>query len=190
MHHNELKDGTIYLGALYFGLTVTLFSGFFELSMTIGKLPVFYKQRDLLFYPSWAYSLPTPMLGTILSILEVTLWIAITYYAIGFDPDLKRQARIYIHIFMLMASLSFSPLTQFMFSCFRMSKQYLILAMNGQMSYGFFRCIAALSRNFVIANTSAHVALIWLLIFSGFVLARGMDVSEHLLKLTTSYIKL
>ncbi|XP_034699400.1 ABC transporter G family member 39-like [Vitis riparia] len=143
MHHNELKDGTIYLGALYFGLTVTLFSGFFELSMTIGKLPVFYKQRDLLFYPSWAYSLPTPMLGTILSILEVTLWIAITYYAIGFDPDLKR-----------------------------MSKQYLILAMNGQMSYGFFRCIAALSRNFVIANTSAHVALIWLLIFSGFVLAR------------------
>lgn len=62
--------------------------------------------------------------------------------------------------------------------------------MNGQMSYGFFRCIAALSRNFVIANTSAHVALIWLLIFSGFVLARGMDVSEHLLKLTTSYIKL
>ncbi|XP_019078624.1 ABC transporter G family member 39 isoform X2 [Vitis vinifera] len=143
MHHKELKDGTIYLGALYFGLTVTLFSGFFELSMTIGKLPVFYKQRDLLFYPSWAYSLPTPMLGTILSILEVTLWIAITYYAIGFDPDLKR-----------------------------MSKQYLILAMNGQMSYGFFRCIAALSRNFVIANTSAHVALIWLLIFSGFVLAR------------------
>ncbi|KAJ9688543.1 hypothetical protein PVL29_014280 [Vitis rotundifolia] len=143
MHHKELIDGTIYLGALYFGLTVTLFSGFFELSMTIGKLPVFYKQRDLLFYPSWAYSLPTPMLGIILSILEVTLWIAITYYAIGFDPDLKR-----------------------------MSKQYLILAMNGQMSYGFFRCIAALSRNVVVANTSAQVALIWVLIFSGFVLAR------------------
>ena len=109
MHHKELEDGTIYLSALYFGLTITLYTGFFELSMTIRKLPVFYKQRDLLFYPSWAYSLPTPMLGIFISILEVTLWMAITYYAIGFDPDLKRQAskNTYIHTYIHVKGLSY-----------------------------------------------------------------------------------
>ena len=57
-----------------------------------------------------------------------------------------------------------------------MSKHYLILAMNGQMSYGLFRCFAALCRNLVVASVSVHVAFIWIVIFSGFVLARGIDV--------------
>ncbi|KAF9589965.1 hypothetical protein IFM89_029581, partial [Coptis chinensis] len=36
-----------------------MFNGFTEVSMTIAKLPVFYKQRDHLFYTSWAYALPS-----------------------------------------------------------------------------------------------------------------------------------
>ncbi|XVF88456.1 hypothetical protein PTKIN_Ptkin19aG0052900 [Pterospermum kingtungense] len=79
-HHRTVEDGTVYLGALYFGLSTINFSGFFEFPLTIDKLPIFYKQRDLLFYPSWAFSLPTSIVGVPISIFEVALWVAITYY--------------------------------------------------------------------------------------------------------------
>ena len=59
MHKRSVEDGGIYTGALFFGVTTIMFNGFSELSMTIAKLPVFYKQRDFLFYPSWAYTLPS-----------------------------------------------------------------------------------------------------------------------------------
>uniref|UniRef100_A0A2N9HXZ1 ABC transporter domain-containing protein n=1 Tax=Fagus sylvatica TaxID=28930 RepID=A0A2N9HXZ1_FAGSY len=58
MHHDSVNDGGIYAGALFFSVIINLFSGMAELSMTIARLPVFYKQRDLLFYPAWAYALP------------------------------------------------------------------------------------------------------------------------------------
>lgn len=59
MPKRTLEDGQIYLGALFFGILTVMFNGFSELALSIIKLPVFYKQRDLLFFPAWAYSLPT-----------------------------------------------------------------------------------------------------------------------------------
>jgi hypothetical protein len=59
MHYNSVIDGGIYAGALFFGNLGLMLNGFAELSMTVVRLPVFYKQRDLLFYPSWAYGLPS-----------------------------------------------------------------------------------------------------------------------------------
>lgn len=90
MHHESIEDAGIYLGALFIGITALMFNGFAVLSMTIAKLPVFYKQRDLLFYPSWAYSLPTWIIKIPMSFIEATLWIAITYYGVGFEPSIKR----------------------------------------------------------------------------------------------------
>ena len=58
MHRENFTDAGVYLGALFFSLLMVMFNGMAELSMTIGKLPVFYKQRDLRFYPAWAYWLP------------------------------------------------------------------------------------------------------------------------------------
>ncbi|XP_021275798.1 ABC transporter G family member 38 [Herrania umbratica] len=142
-HHSTIEDGTVYLGALFFVLNTITFTGFFELPLTIDKLPIFYKQRDLLFYPSWAFSLPTSILGIPISIFEVALWVAITYYVIGFDPNVTR-----------------------------MLKQYLVLVMSGQMSYVLFRCIAALARDHTVANTTGCLAVMWLLMFSGFILSR------------------
>ncbi|OMO57948.1 hypothetical protein COLO4_34962 [Corchorus olitorius] len=130
-HHSTVADGTVYLGALYFVLNTVTFSGFFELPLTIDKLPIYYKQRDLLFYPSWAFSLPTSILGIPISIFEVAIWVAITYYAVGFDPNVTRL-----------------------------------------MSYSLFRCIAALARDHIVANTVGCLSVIWLLIFSGFILSR------------------
>lgn len=83
-------DGVIYLGALFFGLTTLLFNGMAELNMTIAKLPNFYKQRDLLFYPTWAYSLPAWILKIPISFIEVAVWVLMTYYVIGFEPNVER----------------------------------------------------------------------------------------------------
>lgn len=78
------------MGALFFTLVVIMFNGFSELAMTVVKLPVFYKQRDLLFYPSWAYALPTWILKIPITCLEVGIWVVMTYYVIGFDPNIER----------------------------------------------------------------------------------------------------
>ena len=54
----DLEHGNYYLGSLFFSLVMMMFIGLPELTMTIGRLPVFFKQRDLYFYPAWAYTLP------------------------------------------------------------------------------------------------------------------------------------
>ncbi|GAU15123.1 hypothetical protein TSUD_08610 [Trifolium subterraneum] len=87
MHKNTVEDGGTYMGALFFTVTVAMFNGISELNMSIMKLPVFYKQRDLLFYPPWAYSLPPWILKIPITLIEVFIWEAITYYAIGYDPN-------------------------------------------------------------------------------------------------------
>ncbi|KAL6344974.1 hypothetical protein AAG906_007705 [Vitis piasezkii] len=50
-----------------------------------------YKQRDLLFYPSWAFSLPTWILKIPITLVEVAIWVFMTYYVVGFDPNIERQ---------------------------------------------------------------------------------------------------
>ncbi|RVW28720.1 Pleiotropic drug resistance protein 1 [Vitis vinifera] len=62
-----------------------------KLAMTIVKLPVFYKQRGLLFYPAWAYALPSWFLKIPITFVEVGVWVFITYYVIGFDPNVGRK---------------------------------------------------------------------------------------------------
>ncbi|MED6147712.1 transcription factor, partial [Stylosanthes scabra] len=90
MYHTTMEDGQTYMGALFFAVIVAMFNGIPELNVSIMKLPVFYKQRDLLFYPSWAYSLPPWILKIPIVLLEVAIWEAISYYAIGFDPNFTR----------------------------------------------------------------------------------------------------
>ncbi|GER48392.1 pleiotropic drug resistance protein, partial [Striga asiatica] len=100
-------------------------------SMTIYKLPIFYKQRDSLFFPPCVYSIPTWLLKIPISFVEVGVWVFITYYGIGYDPSVAR-----------------------------LFKQYLILFLLNQMASGLFRVIGAVGRSLVIANTfGAFVAL-------------------------------
>ncbi|KAL5124763.1 Pleiotropic drug resistance protein 2 [Glycine soja] len=61
-----------------------------EISMTVFRLPVFYKQRDFRFYPAWAFGLPIWLLRIPLYIMELGIWIAHTYYTIGFAPSASR----------------------------------------------------------------------------------------------------
>ncbi|KAG9459399.1 hypothetical protein H6P81_003907 [Aristolochia fimbriata] len=143
MHRRTVADGGIFMGALFFSLVTIMFNGFSELAMTIAKLPVFYKQRDLLFYPAWAYSLPTWILKIPVSFAEVAVWVFTTYYVIGFDPSAERLFR-----------------------------QYLLLLMINQVASGLFRFIASLGRNMIVANTFGSFALVALLTLGGFVLSR------------------
>lgn len=66
--HVDVLHGNYYLGALFYGLIMLLVDGFPEVTMTIMRLPVFFKQRDLYLYPVWAYAIP----ATILKVLSPT----------------------------------------------------------------------------------------------------------------------
>lgn len=90
LHHNTIDDGGLYLGQLYFSMVIILFNGFTEVSMLIVKLPVIYKHRDLHFYPCWVYTLPSWVLSVPTSLVESGLWVAVTYYVVGFDPSVAR----------------------------------------------------------------------------------------------------
>lgn len=87
-NHNTLEDGIIYMGAIYLEVQMVVFSGFFELPMTIDKLPVFYKQRCFSFYPSWAFSLPASIINFPISFVEVFVVVLTTYFFIGYDPTI------------------------------------------------------------------------------------------------------
>lgn len=92
MGHGTEAEGAAYLGALFFGIVIVMFNGYAELSMTIFRLPVFYKQRDLLFYPAWAFALPSMVLSIPSSIVEAGIYTLITYYGMGFTPEASRYA--------------------------------------------------------------------------------------------------
>ena len=90
MHRNSLTDGGIYTGALFYSVVVVMFNGAAEINMTVARLPVFFKQRKLLFYPPWAYSLLSWIIQIPITCVEVAVWVFITYFVIGFDPSAGR----------------------------------------------------------------------------------------------------
>ncbi|XP_077211741.1 pleiotropic drug resistance protein 1-like [Tasmannia lanceolata] len=148
MHRDTVNDGGIYMGSLFFTLLAMMFNGFTELGMTVYKLSVFFKQRDLLFFPPWIYAIPSWILKIPISFAEVSAWVFSTYYAIGYDPSVKR-----------------------------MFKQFLLLLGLNQMASGLFRFIAALGRDIIIANTFGSFALLAILVLGGFVISR-VDVKK------------
>uniref|UniRef100_V5NXR0 PDR protein 2 n=1 Tax=Vinca minor TaxID=60093 RepID=V5NXR0_VINMI len=143
MHHNTLEDGGVYLGALYFSILMILFNGFLEVPMLIAKLPVLYKHRDSRFYPCWIYTLPSWLLSVPLSLIESSIWVGVTYYLVGFDPQINR--------------------------CLRQLLLYFCLH---QMSIALFRVMASLGRNLVVANTFGSFAMLVVMALGGFILSR------------------
>ncbi|KAL3528819.1 hypothetical protein ACH5RR_008141 [Cinchona calisaya] len=144
MPRNDVADGGIYIGALFYVLIQIMFNGMAELAMTIYKLPVFFKQRDFRFFPAWSYALPTWVLKIPITFLEVGLWVFMTYYVIGFDPSAER-----------------------------LFKQFLLLLAINQVASALFRFIGAASRHMIVANTFGNFVLLLLFALGGFVLSRG-----------------
>ncbi|XP_022777146.1 pleiotropic drug resistance protein 1-like [Durio zibethinus] len=143
MHKKTEIDGVIQMGAVFFSVFMIMFNGLVELGFTIFKLPVFFKQRDNLFYPAWAYALPTWILKIPISFIEVGIWVAITYYVMGLDPDI-----------------------------FRFLKQFLLLVLTNQMASALFRLNAALGRELTITSTFSSFSLLVLFANCGYVLSQ------------------
>ncbi|CAD5163531.1 unnamed protein product [Musa acuminata subsp. malaccensis] len=143
MPHETIPDGNKFYGALFYSLINVMFNGMAELSMTIYKLPVFYKQRDFLFYPPWAFGLSYWLLKIPLSLLDTGIWIFLTYYAIGFAPATGR-----------------------FFS------QFLVLLLVHQVALALFRFIAATGRTMVIANTFGTFSVLLVFVLGGFVMSK------------------
>lgn len=143
MHKDNVIDGGIYMGALYFSTVAIMFNGLTELSLTVSKLPIFYKQRDILFYPAWAYSIPAWILKIPVTLIQIIVWVCLTYYVVGFDPDAGR-----------------------------FFKQMFLFALMHQMALGLFRFMAGLGRDIVVASTFGSFAILAIIVLGGFVLSR------------------
>ncbi|KAI3924912.1 hypothetical protein MKW98_031163 [Papaver atlanticum] len=144
----EMTPGTIsgggkYLGSLFFSPIQVMFNGMAELAMTVFGLPVFYKQRDFLFYPAWAYALPIWVLRIPLSFMESAIWIILTYYSIGFAPAASRFFRQFLTFFSI-----------------------------HQMALSLFRFIAALGRTTVVANILGSFTLLLVFVLGGYVISK------------------
>ncbi|XP_042500566.1 pleiotropic drug resistance protein 2-like [Macadamia integrifolia] len=143
MKHGRIEDGTKYYGALFFSLINVMFNGMAELAMTVFRLPVFFKQRDHLFYPAWAFGLPIWLLRIPLSLIESGIWVVLTYYTIGFAPSAGRFFRQLLAFFCV-----------------------------HQMALSLFRFLAAVGRTQVVANTLGSLTLLLVFVLGGFVIAK------------------
>ncbi|KAL2509221.1 ABC transporter G family member 39 [Forsythia ovata] len=144
MPYGRLQDGGKFFGALFFSLINVMFNGMAELAMTVFRLPVFYKQRDFLFYPAWAFGLPIWLLRIPLSFMESAIWIILTYYTIGFAPAAGRFFRQFLTFFSI-----------------------------HQMALGLFRFIAAVGRTQVVATTLGTFTLLVVFVLGGFIVAKN-----------------
>lgn len=86
----DMIHANYYMGSLFYALLILLVDGFPELSMTVSRIVVFYKQKELCFYPAWAYAIPAAILKIPLSFLEALVWTILTYYVIGYSPEVGR----------------------------------------------------------------------------------------------------
>ncbi|XP_008804599.1 ABC transporter G family member 42-like [Phoenix dactylifera] len=145
MHSRTEDDGALFIGALIFGLITNMFNGFAELSLTITRLPVLYKHRDLLFYPLWAFTLPNFLLRIPITMLESVAWVGMTYYSIGFAPEASR-----------------------------FFKQLLIFFLIQQMAAGLFRLMAGVCRSMIIASTGGSIAVLSMFVLGGFILPKDV----------------
>ncbi|KAK4491334.1 hypothetical protein RD792_002070 [Penstemon davidsonii] len=132
-----------YIGALFYSLIILLVDGIPELSMTVARLPVFYKQRDLKFYPAWAFAIPATILKIPLSLLEAFIWTSLTYYVIGYSPEPGRFFRQMILLFA--AHMAFVSM---------------------------FRFFASIFWSVVASTTAGSLAIMFVLLFSGFMIPR------------------
>ncbi|KAG8647082.1 hypothetical protein MANES_09G058632v8 [Manihot esculenta] len=144
MKVGTVADGQKFFGALFFSLVNVMFNGMAELAMTVFRLPVFFKQRDFLIYPAWAFALPIWVLKVPLSFLESAIWILLTYYTIGFAPSARR-----------------------------FFKQFLAFLGVHQMALSLFRFIAAVGRTQVVASTLGTFTLLMVFVLGGFVVAKN-----------------
>ncbi|KAG5237170.1 pleiotropic drug resistance protein [Salix suchowensis] len=139
----DLMSANYLMGSMYYALIRLSTNGVAELSLTIIRLPAVQKQRLFYLYPAWAYSIPASILKIPFSALDSILWTGITYYVIGYSPELTR------------------------FLC-----QFLLLFALHLASTSMCRFIASIFQTMVLATTVGSLILVLMFLFGGFILPR------------------
>ncbi|XP_058083528.1 pleiotropic drug resistance protein 3-like isoform X1 [Magnolia sinica] len=137
----DVLHANYYMGSLFYTIIRLVTNGIAELALTVSRLPVFYRQREYYFYPAWTFSIPASILKIPFSLLESFIWTAITYYVIGYSPEIER------------------------FFC-----QFLLLFGLHQSSTSMFRFLASVFQTPVAASTSGTLSVLIILLFGGFIL--------------------
>ncbi|KAL8171785.1 hypothetical protein V2J09_023589 [Rumex salicifolius] len=140
----DVVNSNYYLGVLFYTLIVFLVDGFPEAGLTVMRLPVFFKQRDLYLYPAWACTIPASIMKIPLSVVESIVWTSITYYVIGYSPEVGRFFR-----------------------------QLLMLSTVHFTSMSLFRFFAALFQTMVAAMSAGSFFMLFVFVFSGFIIPRS-----------------
>ncbi|KAJ6794307.1 ABC transporter G family member 41-like isoform X1 [Iris pallida] len=139
----NLVHASYFMGSLDYSLMRLMTNGIAELTMSISRRPIIYKQRDCNFYPAWAYTIPSCILKIPISLVESFIWTAITYYVIGYSPEARR-----------------------------FFQQFLLLFALHLASTSLFRFLASLSRTRVAATLAGQLSLSISMIFGGLILPR------------------
>ncbi|KAK1434148.1 hypothetical protein QVD17_11066 [Tagetes erecta] len=143
MHHMNEIDGSFYIGALLNSMLINMFNGFADLSLIVMRLPVIYKQRDLMFHPAWAFTLPAFLLRIPISVIESIMWTIVLYWGVDLAPD---AARFFKHL--------------------------LLVFLIQNVAAGLFRLIAGVCKTMNIANTGGTIVLLIVFLLGGFILPK------------------
>ncbi|KAF9674338.1 hypothetical protein SADUNF_Sadunf10G0116900 [Salix dunnii] len=139
----DLMSANYLMGSMYYTLIRLSTNGVAELSLTVIRLPAVQKQRSFYLYPAWAYSIPASILKIPFSMLDSILWTGITYYVIGYSPEVTR------------------------FLC-----QFLLLFALHLASTSMCRFIASIFQTMVLATAAGSLVLVLMFLFGGFILPR------------------
>ncbi|KAM0946169.1 putative ABC-2 type transporter [Dioscorea sansibarensis] len=143
--HETIADGGKFSDTLFCHLVNMMFNGMAELTMTVDRLTVFYKQGGLLFYPLWAFGLSYWLLKILLSLLEFGLFSLIILLVLPLLQASKRPQ-------------GFVSLTVFGFT--------------HQMALSLFLFIAAADSIMVNINTFGMFALLIVYVLDGFITSK------------------
>ncbi|KAI7727850.1 hypothetical protein M8C21_031338 [Ambrosia artemisiifolia] len=144
MHTRNEDDGSIYNGALLLSLLINMFNGLAEISLTIARVPVVFKQRDLLFHPTWVYTLPTFLLRLPICLFESVCWMVILYYGVGLAPEASRFFKHFLLVFLVQ-----------------------------NVGGGLFRLIAGVCRTMNMGNMGGTLTLLLIFLLGGFILPKS-----------------
>ncbi|GAX82873.1 hypothetical protein CEUSTIGMA_g10299.t1 [Chlamydomonas eustigma] len=133
-----------YFGACFMSILFLAFGGFPQLPITLEMKKVFFKHRENYFIPAYAQGIAMAVVQMPVSFLEVTLFSLIIYFMVGFY-----MAPSYFFTFFAI--------------CFSLSL----------VASGLFRFIACLSPDMVIGNALGGLAIVLLIVTSGFVIVKG-----------------
>ncbi|KAH9670368.1 ABC transporter G family member 33 [Citrus sinensis] len=113
----DVFHANYFMGSLFYTLVILIVDGISEIPMSLERLAVFYKQKEMCLYPAWAYVIPATILKVPLSLVESLVWTSLTYYVIGFSPELWRFFRHFILLFSV--HFTSSSMFRFLASIFR-----------------------------------------------------------------------